>query len=159
MNASTTIKTYPVEELKNVIGYSEENERIRQLFISRNTDLSEIEAELDAKFKNMAIKLANSNSDNYDGGFWDYNEHGLLTLVTSAETLEFDGSYRTHETTPEEFSFAISLMATNQMLWTPTPSDYLYSYFEYLYHLSHCILGNATKSDSFDPSKVSIMID
>lgn len=160
MSALTSIKPYTTEQLQTVIGYSEENERIRQTLISRNFDaFGDKECFIDAKFKQAAIFLASNRSDNYDGGYWDYNEHGLLTLATDAESLEFDAAYSTLNTSIEEFSHAISVFAANGALWEENIPEFAFKYFEYLYHLGHCLLGDAEETETFDPSKILTLLD
>ena len=150
----TSIPTLSAEALRDVIGYSEENERIRQTLISGNYELDSFEGYLDAIYKRTAIVMARNMSDTYSGGSWEFNEHGLLSLITGTEKLEVDSSCRSHEVSVEEFAFIISVMASNHILWIKDLQNKIYSYFEYIYHLSSIITGEAKETDSYNTTTV-----
>lgn len=123
------------------------------------THLNNIFAELDANFKRVAIAIAQTKSDAYDGGLWEFNEHGLLSLITSQDKLDCTCSNHGIEVTPEEFSFAMSIFAANLILSDENAPQYAQNYFRYIYHLAHCILTNAKNTDTFDISNVNSIID
>lgn len=161
----TSIQTFPVDELSDVYGYSKENEAIRQAMINEiwvdqpETPVNDIFREIDANFKRYVMALAQGKSEKYEGGAWEFNEHGLLSLIGSQTTLDCSCSNHDIEVTTEEFSMAISILAAAMIANEEQAPEFIRNYFAYLYHLGHCIKSNAEDTPTFTKSNVTSILD
>ncbi len=161
----TSIAMYPVSELPDVYDYSENNELIRQSMINQiwvdqpETPVTDIFRDIDANYKRYVMALAKGKSEKYDGGLWEFNEHGLLSLITNQTVLDCACSHHEIEATTEEFSMALSIFAAAMIAAEEQAPSHIRDYFSYLYHLGHCIKSNAEDTDTFKKEKVNSILD
>ena len=167
MKTHTSLPHFPVEELNTVIGYSEENEKIRQAIITGSwkdeldSDLGKLCFDVLGNLRSIIHKLAESKSESYaaHGGSWLVDEHGMLLLFSPLETLDCTCSNFGVEASEEEFSFGLGIIAANVLACDEDAPSEVIDYFTYLYHLSHCIYDIAPETETFNKTTIFQIFD
>lgn len=164
-NKYTSIPLFPADQYETVSGYSKENEELRQALAnnswrnSTDADFKKKAEIIDAHFKAMIIRVTDSKSPTYDGGLWEFNEHGLLSLSTDKEKHECMSAFRMHTINTEELSYAMSAMSANFLTWDEKMPNWEREFFTYLFHFSYCLMDEANSPEKFDTSVVYSILD